>query len=119
MARMTKKVVRQIWNSTQKCWHRALRTYYTQNPQRTPISYPKEDKDMGWFDSREIQDEDKEGIDQLYREYLLNLTTQELELVVEAYKKKNSQGRSYISRAAVTIDAIMGELLARHLNSKK
>jgi len=119
MSRMTKKLIRQIWDSTQRCWHDALYTHYNKYPARIPVSLPKSRTDMHYFDSREIQDEDREPIDQLYRENLLKLSTQELELVVEAYKKKNKKtGRSWISRAPVTIDAIMSELLARHLNHK-
>ena len=120
MARMTHKLVRQIWDSTQKCFHSAVVNYYRQHPDRTPVSLPKNSSDMSFFDSREIQPEDREFIDQMYRDNLLNLTTDELELVVEASKKKNAKtGRAWISRAPVTIDAIVGELLARQLRFKK
>ena len=120
MARMTKKLVREIWNSTQRCWEKAVWSFYKQNPDKAPPSLPKRMGDMGGiFDSREIASEDKEAIDQQYRTNLLNLTTPELELVIEAYRKKNSMGRSYISRAAVTIDAILTELLERQIKQQK
>jgi hypothetical protein len=101
MARMTKKLLREIWMSTAKCWEAALDDYYGKNSDRRPYS------------NSDIHPADKEAVDQLYREKVLKLSTEELELIVESYKKKK------IKRAPVTISAIVGELLERQLRSKK
>jgi hypothetical protein len=101
MARMTRKLISQIWDSTQKCWDKALDDYYNAHP-----------KKIRAYSSRDIFAEDKEPIDQLYRNNMKSLSTEELELIIESYKKGK------IKRAPVTIDFIMSELLERHMENK-
>jgi hypothetical protein len=114
MARLTKKLCGEIWLSTENCWHKAVQDYYTKYPDRNPLSrYIRHLKDKIPVDYRNIPEECKEEIDQMYRENLSKLTTQQLELVIEAYKKKKHR------RSPVTMNYITGVLLERHMDTIK
>ena len=103
MARMTQKLLDKIWDSTERCWHNAVDSFYSDNPtvQRLIEGY------------NHIPLKHKEAIDQRYRENLSKLTTQEIELVIEAFKKKKQR------RAQVTMDYLTGVLLERLMDTIK
>jgi hypothetical protein len=104
MARMTQKLLDKIWKSTEDCWHKAVDDFY--------ITHPNEPRlEVGGY--RHIYSQHKEAIDQAYRFHLSKLTTQEIELVIEAYKKKKQR------RSQVTMDYLTGVLLERCMDTIK
>jgi hypothetical protein len=102
-----------IWHSTSRCYTRALKDTY-------PNVFKKwDDKrlDEEWEDHRMRSvlsaaglDDRNPVINRHYMDRVLQLSTQELNLIIEADKQ------GVIRRAGETIDAILNELLTRSLD---
>jgi len=105
MARMTKKLIRQIWSWTNECYKQCLIELHPQI--FTAQDYEKDEfelksilVDKGLpYKSKEIND--------LYLIKLKTLTSDQINLIVEADNKKK------INRSPVTIHALMDELFER------
>lgn len=114
MARLTKKKCAEIWQSSERCWHKAVDDYYAKYPDKNPMrDLLRHNKDPIEIDYRYIPSGCKEEIDRAYRENLSNLSTEEIELIIEAYKKKKHR------RSPLTMDYLTGVLLERHMDSIK
>lgn len=112
---MTKKLLRTIWNSTSRCYTRALKEQYPEaffNISEEELDYEDFDVEM-----RKMLDSDEPHrspeIHEKYLKYIKQLLSdQELALVIEAHEKKK------ITRDGTTIHACMDELFERSVNSE-
>ena len=115
MARMTKKSVQHIWDITNVCYKGALLEEYPEFWKRyTPASI----RLISEFNMKEELFQaglpyKSESINDRYLAKVLQLTSEELSLIVEADQKGK------IRRSPVTIHAILDELLHRGANGRK
>lgn len=114
--RMTKKLVRQIWDSTSRCYTRALKEEYPDLFDRiTEKELDRPDFDKSMRAELLAADLPTRGpeIHEKYLKYLKTLLTDaELSLIIEAHKKDK------IKRDGTTIHACIDELFERSANSE-
>jgi hypothetical protein len=111
MARMTQKLVNEIWRWTNQCYKEALIDAYPDFFTAKEIA-EFDDYDMKYKLFTNDLDTKGEAIDQLYIKKILQLDSEKLNLIVESNKKGK------IKRASTTIEAILTELLERSANSE-
>lgn len=111
--KITDKLKMRIWISTQICYCKALKDTYPdifKDIKETSFKLLGTDREM----RSELKDagleERNEDIHRRYMGHVLNLSTKELELIIEADKQE------VIRRAPYTIDEITYELLNRVIN---
>lgn len=114
MARkITEKQKTKIWLSTSACYCKALKECYPdilKNADESKFNELNYDRELRKHLAMAGVDERNDEIHRMYMKHVLNLSTSELEAIIEADKQK------VIRRAPYTIDEITYELLNRSIN---
>ena len=116
MAKMTKKLVRAIWDSTSRCYTRALKEEYPSVFKKVTIkdlNTPDFDREMREILLNKNLPTRSHAIHEKYLKYIKKeLTDTELSLVIDAAKQEA------IKRDGTTIHACIDELFERSANSE-
>lgn len=114
MARMTQKLLKEIWSWTTKCYHEALFEIYP-NELKDFIRDGITDSDMIalTLHQHNIYPRRNPLVASLYIEKVKKLDSTKLSLIIESNKKGK------ISRSPTTIDALMIELFERSVSLEK